>query len=65
MKHKDQYMSIVEYEGVDYQIVEMSNASEPGSVGEVEILYTCMDRWGGIKEKIGRESGRERVGSVV
>ena len=65
MKHKDQYMSIIEYEGVDYQIVEMSNASEPGSVGEVEILYTCMDRWGGIKEILDWELEKYREATSV
>ena len=52
---KDQYMSIIDYEGTEYQIVEMSNASEPGSVGEIEILLTCMDRFGGIKEVLDWE----------
>ena len=46
----EKHLSIIEYYGVDYQIVEMSNASEPGSVGEPEILYKGMDRFGGIKD---------------
>ena len=51
----EKHLSIIEYYGVDYQIVEMSNASEPGSVGEPGILYKCMDRFGGIKDIMDHE----------
>ena len=50
MKYRDQYKDIIDFKGVDYQIIGMSNASEPGAVGDVEILYKCQDRFGGIKD---------------
>ena len=47
--HKE--MDIIpDYEGREWQVVSLSNASEPGSVGEPEILYKLMDRQGNLKE---------------
>lgn len=41
---------IDDYEGREWQVVSVSNASEPGSVGEPEILYKLMDRQGNLKD---------------
>ena len=43
-------MDIIDYEGREWQVVSVSNASEPGSVGEPEILYKLMDRQGNLKD---------------
>ena len=39
---------IPDYEGREYQIVSLSDASEPHTVGEPVILYKLMDRVGNI-----------------
>ncbi len=40
---------ITDYEGREWQVVSVSNASEPDSVGEPEILYMLMDRQGNVE----------------
>ena len=47
--HKE--MDIIDdFQGREWQVVSLSNASEPGSVGEPEILYKLMDRQGNVKD---------------
>ena len=47
--HKE--MDIIDdYQGREWQVVSLSNASEPGSVGEPEILYKLMDRQGNVRD---------------
>ena len=46
--HKE--MDIIDdYEGREWQVVSLSDASEPHSVGEPEVCYTLMDRMGNVK----------------
>jgi len=49
---------IPDYEGREWQVVSLSNASEPGSVGEPEILYRLMDRHGNVKDVMDYELDR-------
>ena len=42
-------MDIVEYEGRDWQIVEMSPANDPEGCGEPEVVYHLMDLHGNVK----------------
>lgn len=44
--HKE--MDIIEYEGREWQVVSLSDATEPGSCGGTEILYKIMDRVGNV-----------------
>ena len=47
--HKE--MDIIDsYEGREWQVVSVMNVTQPGSVGEPEILYKLMDRQGNLKE---------------
>jgi len=39
---------IDDYEGREWQVVSLSDATEPGSCGEPEIRYTIMDRIGNV-----------------
>jgi hypothetical protein len=41
---------IIKYQGTDYQVVGISDATEPHSMGEQEILYACMTRNGDIRD---------------
>ena len=46
--HKE--MEIFEFDGQDWQVVSVRNVTQPGSVGEDEILYVAMDRHGQLKD---------------
>ena len=50
---------IIKYQGTDYQIVGISDATEPHSMGEQEILYTCMTRHGEIRDILDWELARD------
>ena len=39
---------IDDYEGREWQVVSLSDATPPGSCGEPEILYKVMDRVGNV-----------------
>jgi hypothetical protein len=41
---------IIKYKKTDYQVVGISDATEPHSMGEQEILYKCMTRHGEIRD---------------
>ena len=43
-------MEIFEFDGQDWQVVSVRNVTQPGSVGEDEILYVAMDRHGQLKD---------------
>jgi len=55
---KNEMDIIDDYEGREWQVVSLSNASEPGSVGEPEILYRLMDRYGNVKDVMDYELDR-------
>lgn len=47
MQYKE--MDIIsDYEGREWQVVSLSDASEPGTCGEPEVLYKLMDRTGNV-----------------
>ena len=47
MQYKE--MAIIpDYEGREWQVVSLSDATPPGSCGEPEIRYTVMDRIGNV-----------------
>jgi len=58
MKHTG---DIIKYQGTDYQIVGISDATEPHSMGEQEILYACMTRNGDIRDILDWELARDNA----
>lgn len=52
---------IIKYQGTDYQVVGISDATEPHSMGEQEILYACMTRDGDIRDILDWELARDNA----
>ena len=50
--HNNYYkeMEIFEYNGQDWQVVSVQNVTQPGGVGEDEIMYVAMNRHGQLKD---------------
>ena len=46
--HKE--MEIIEFDGQDWQITSVQNVTQPGGVGEDEIMYVAMNRHGQLKD---------------
>ena len=43
-------MGIIEFDGQDWQITSVQNVTQPGGVGEDEIMYVAMNRHGQLKD---------------
>jgi len=43
-------MEIIEFDGQDWQITSVQNVTQPGGVGEDEIMYVAMNRHGQLKD---------------
>lgn len=46
---------MLEHDGQEWQVCYVSDATEPGSCGETEILYGLMNRHGDLKEVLDWE----------
>jgi hypothetical protein len=52
--------NVIEYEGRDLQITDVSDATQPGSCGEPEYAYECIDRHGNVEIVMDWELARYR-----
>ena len=58
-------MTVFDYEGQELQVVSVRNVSQPGGVGEDEILYVAMNRHGEVQDIMDWEISEYNAKKVV